>query len=192
MLDGYAASSLHGAISELPGGLRRPTARLSIGCAHSMPLSARRSDTIRPSEGRFIPRLKMHSSRLSAAFNPHRPSSTHGSKSKAGGWGGKEAAALRHATAESYELAIKSLEGESLENFIRKNVDIYVRRARYATEFGDAMENVAEACRSIWQENTSCRLTRLIRLLFTKANIGSALDAGDVAPPIQPEAQPPS
>jgi hypothetical protein len=188
MLDGYTVSSLHETISELPGGAPIADAMLVdwLRAFNAMERAEFRHDSIfdRP----LHPEIKAAFVAMELRLHP-TPSLVDACLQIASdSWGDGERASLRAATPESYEQAIKSLAGENLRKFMRENIDLYARRAEYETDFGDAMENFAKACRAICNEDESSRLSRLIRLLFVHAKVASVLDVHDWPRPLEEEA----
>lgn len=179
MLDGYTVSSLHDTISDLPEGKPIADAMLAewLRAFNAVDRAAFRHDSVfdRP----LHPDIKAAFVEMERRVHP-MPSLVGACLQIAGNsWGDEDRAALRAATPESYEQAIKSLVGQDLKKFMRKNIDLYVRRSGYETDFGDAMEHFGTACRSICNEDESSRLSRLIRLLFNHAKIAWVLDVHD-------------
>lgn len=186
-LDCYTVSSLHKGISELKGGASIADAMLAdwLRAFNAVERTEFRhdSDSDRPLHFKIKAAFVATERRLHAT-----PSLVDACVQIANNsWGGEERTALQEATPESYEQAIKSLSGDDLKKFMKKNIELYVSRARYETEFGDAMENFAKACRSICHGNESPRLSRLLRLLFVHAKVGSMLDVHDWPRPMEPE-----
>lgn len=188
MLDGYTVSSLHETISELPGGAPIADAMLAdwLRAFNAVERAEFRHDSIfdRP----LHPEIKAAFIATERRVHPTPSLVDACLRIASDSWGGGERAALQEAKPEAYEQAIKSLAGEDLRKFMKKNIDLYVRRAGYETDFGDAMENFAKACRSICHKDESSRLSRLIRLLFIHAKVGSVLDVHDWPRPLDAEA----
>ncbi|PHV06976.1 NTPase KAP [Janthinobacterium sp. BJB412] len=192
-LDGYTVSSLHETISELLGGASIADAMLAdwLRAFNAVERTEFRHDSIfdRP----LHPAIKTAFIATERRVHPAPSLVDACLRIASGSWGGAERAALQEATPKSYQDSIKSLAGEDLRKFMKKNIDLYVRRAGYETDFGDAMENFAKACRSICCEDESSRLSRLVRLLFVHAKVGSVLDVHDWPRPmeVEPAAAPP-
>lgn len=185
MLDGYTVSSLYETICELPDGAPIADAMLAdwLRAFNAVERTKFRFDSTfdRP----LRPEIKAAYIATERRVHP-TPSLVEACLQIANdSWGSGERAALQAATPESYEQAIKSLSGEDLRKFMRENLELYVRRSGYETDFGYAMENFAKACRSICHEDDSSRLSRLIRLLFTHSKVGSMLDVHDWPRPVE-------
>lgn len=178
-LDGYTVSGLHQTISELNGGAPIADAMLAdwLRAFNAVERVEFQHDSTfdRP----LRPEIKAAFIAVERRLHPTPSLVDACLRIASDSWGGGERAALQEATPESYENAIKSLAEEDLRKFMRENLDLYVRRSRYETDFGNAMENFAMACRSICHEDESSRLSRLIRLLFAHSKVGSVLDVHD-------------
>ena len=186
-LDGYTVSSLHETISELTGGASIANAMLAdwLRAFNAVERTEFRHDA--ESDRRLHSEIKAAFIATERRLHPTPPLIDACLQIASDRWDSGERAALQEATPESYEQAIKSLSGDDLKKFMKKNIELYVSRAGYETEFGDAMENFAKACRSICHGNDSPRLSRLLRLLFVHAKVGSVLDVHDWPRPMGPE-----
>lgn len=87
-----------------------------------------------------------------------------------GGWGAREEKAMRQATADSIEIAIRDTPMPALRVFVLKMLELSGSKANYESYFGGAMENFVEACRRIASDQSSGRLGKLVRRLFQETN----------------------
>lgn len=106
-----------------------------------------------------------------------------------GGWGTLEEVAMRRATADDFESAIRNMEDlNQLRRFMRRMIEMRLQRQTYDPHFGTATQRFVEACRNIANDAASPRLAGLIKRLFE----GTAL-ASELSPPadaVAEQAQP--
>lgn len=86
---------------------------------------------------------------------------------QSGGWGTLQEVALRRATADDFEAAIRGMEDlDKLSRFMRQMINMRLQRATYDPHFGTATERFVEACRAIANDAASPRLASLVHRLF--------------------------
>ncbi len=103
------------------------------------------------------------------------------------GWGSREEAALKEATADDFEAAIKGASGQDLKKIVLKSMDLYAHRRAYESHFGSAMVNFLQACRNICANDPNARRVSLIRNVFAEMKRSADLDAvpSDTPPAVQ-------
>jgi hypothetical protein len=101
------------------------------------------------------------------------------------GWGTLEEVAMRRATADDFESAIRNMADlDQLRRFMRRMIEMRLQRQTYDPHFGAATQRFVEACRNIANDAASPRLAGLIKRLFE----GTAL-ASELSPPADAVAQ---
>ncbi|MDP1901335.1 MAG: P-loop NTPase fold protein [Rubrivivax sp.] len=91
------------------------------------------------------------------------------------GWGTAQEVAMKGATAADFELAIRTMEIETLRRFMRRMIEMRLQRQSYDPHFGMATERFVEACRTIANDPTSSRLAGLVTFLFARTALASEL-----------------
>lgn len=91
------------------------------------------------------------------------------------GWGTVQVIAMKGATASDFELAIKSVEVETLPRFIGRMIEMRLHKQQYEEHFGAATERFVDACRIIVNDPTTGRLAGLIHRLFARTALASEL-----------------
>ncbi len=91
-------------------------------------------------------------------------------------WGDKETGAMKNSTPTQYIDTIINLTGEDLKIFLLKNIDMYVNKQTYLTHFGSGMDNFVEACRTIYNQDSNSRISKIIKLVFRGSNIETDLE----------------
>ena len=100
------------------------------------------------------------------------------------GWGKRQEMALKLATADSMEVAIRQASPRDLRTIMAKMLEFTANKPNYEKNFGLAMDNFVEACRHITKEPASARLGKLIQVLFADAKLSPLLETpapGNVA-----------
>lgn len=101
---------------------------------------------------------------------------------KNNGWGTKQELTMKRGTAAEFETAIRTMEIDKLRRFMRRMIEMRLRRQTYDPHFGTATERFVEACRAIANDTESRRLGALIKRLFAETALASDL----VLPQVQP------
>lgn len=95
-------------------------------------------------------------------------------------WGTLQEVAMRGATAADFEAAIRDMEDlDNFRRFMRRMIEMRLKRETYDSHFGTATEQFVVACRTIANDAASPRLAGLIQRLFN----GTAL-ASELIPPL--------
>lgn len=102
------------------------------------------------------------------------------------GWGRKQEAVLKAATAQEFEAIIRTLEVDDLRLFMCRFLEMCVQSGTYTPHFGTATDCFMDACRNIYNDPTVPRLAKLVENLFKS----SKLEAHLVPPVAVPAAIP--
>lgn len=175
LLDQYNVTSLATLVSSISGG--DAVAELMIGNWISA-LKGKNSESIDfdDSWGRPIhPRIQDELIIAKAALHVELSIFDAAMGVSRNGWGMKEEVALKSASVEDFEIAIKSLSPENLRRFMLRLVGMCAQADMYRKHFESATDNFTKACRKIYAENTEARLAKLIELLFRDAKIEASL-----------------
>jgi hypothetical protein len=103
--------------------------------------------------------------------------------STSNGWGNRDEAALKAATTEDFEAAIKTLTGPDLKRFLLKSMDLYTHQKMYAAHFGSATGNFLAACKKVRADEPGSRRANLLKSLFDQAKASEALEGAAPASP---------
>lgn len=78
------------------------------------------------------------------------------------GWGTVQEVAMKRATADDFESAIREMDIEDLPKFMRRMIQMRLQRSTYDQHFGHATDRFIEACRTIANDQSpeSDRLAR--------------------------------
>lgn len=101
------------------------------------------------------------------------------------GWGTLQEMAMRRATAEDFDAAIRGMDIDTLRRFMRRMIEMRLQRATYDAHFGTATQHFIEACRAILNDPNSLRLASLIKKLFERTAL-----AVELTPPPAAQAEP--
>ena len=101
------------------------------------------------------------------------------------GWGTLQEMAMKRASAEDFEAAIRGVDIETLRRFMRRMIEMRLQRATYDAHFGTATQHFIEACRAISNDTTTPRLASLIKKLFERTAL-----AAELTPPPAAQAEP--
>lgn len=96
-----------------------------------------------------------------------------------GGWGTKEEMTMRRATVDDFEAAIRHMEIDALQTFMRRMIKMSLQPDTYKPHFGQATDRFVEACRLIVNDDKSPRLARLINNLFAQTRLADQLVSKD-------------
>lgn len=101
------------------------------------------------------------------------------------GWGTLQEVALKRATAADFDAAIRSMDIDTLRRFMRRMIEMRLKRATYDAHFGTATQHFVDACRAISNDPNSPRLAALIKKLFARTAL-----AVELTPPPAAQAEP--
>lgn len=95
------------------------------------------------------------------------------------GWGTMQEVAMKNATAEDFELAIRDMDLDTLPRFMRRMIQMRLQKETYDLHFGHATERFMEACRLIANDTVpgSTRLSKLIKRLFHGTTLEAELNS---------------
>jgi hypothetical protein len=91
------------------------------------------------------------------------------------GWGTLQEMAMKRATVEDFDAAIRGMDIDTLRRFMRRMIEMRLQRATYDGHFGTATQHFIEACRAISNDANSPRLAVLIRKLFERTALALEL-----------------
>jgi hypothetical protein len=94
------------------------------------------------------------------------------------GWGTREEMALKSATVEDFERAIRTCDVQDLQTFMYQMLRFVGQEENYKSHFGNAATNFVQASINICNDPSVQRLAKLIRILFKDANLSSKLELG--------------
>ncbi|WP_199030449.1 P-loop NTPase fold protein [Ralstonia sp. ASV6] len=106
------------------------------------------------------------------------------------GWGTMQEVAMKRATANDFEAAIRQMDLDKLSRFMRRMMEMRLQRQQYDQHFGTATERFMEACRIIAGDAASPRLAAVIRRLFEKTALASDLLLPGATAPASPASPP--
>ncbi|WP_325147989.1 NTPase KAP [Delftia sp. S67] len=101
------------------------------------------------------------------------------------GWGTLQEVALKRATAADFDAAIRGMDIDTLRRFMRRMIEMRLKRATYDAHFGTATQHFVDACRAISNDPNSPRLAALIKKLFARTAL-----AVELTPPPAAQAEP--
>ncbi|WP_186138363.1 P-loop NTPase fold protein [Burkholderia gladioli] len=101
------------------------------------------------------------------------------------GWGTLQEVAMKRATADDFESAIREMGIQDLQKFMRQMIQMRLQRGVYDPHFGHATTRFMEACRAIANDQSpeSARLAKLMKKLFARTALAIELES---AQPRQP------
>ncbi|WP_261530891.1 hypothetical protein, partial [Burkholderia multivorans] len=95
-------------------------------------------------------------------------------------WGHREEVAMRAATIDDFEIAMRTLKGRDFKFFVLKGLDILEQNQTYEKHFGQAGMNFMEACRRIVRAERGNRFGRLLQTLFEQSKVPALFGEGEV------------
>ncbi|OEZ97996.1 P-loop NTPase fold protein [Duganella phyllosphaerae] len=177
LLDAYAATALNERLAEVPGGAavgEKVITRWLEGFKNKEPAPERPDNH---DNKRLNPKIDLAFTEAERRLKPI-PSLLDACLRIGGNsnWDSTSSQAMRNATVASFEETIKTSSGASLRDFLRANVALYPQRERHMTDFADALEHFATACRSLCRANSIPRLSLAIRKVFRDSGLESVLE----------------
>ncbi|MGY4494888.1 P-loop NTPase fold protein [Pseudomonas sp. TE3610] len=175
-MDAYTVSQLAVRARQLTGNTEASTAMIQEW------LEAFREDYkngYRPqldSEFPVHPAIIQEVSRLQALDDSHLSVlEVYKSLENSPGWSKKEERALRAATTEAYDEAIRAHQGEDLKTILLKGTNLLENRASLTEHFGETSDRFLEACRSIYHGEPDSRLADIIARVFSASTVKADL-----------------
>lgn len=171
-LDAYTVTTLGKQMADLPGGTKLEEDLIDGWLAHFATIVDKTEISELPFRQPLNPKLK-------AAIDHARDARIHSFKVvdaikyllENDGWGHREEAAMRAATIDEFETAMRTLKGHDFKIFVLKSLDILEQNQMYENHFGQAGMNFLEACRRIVRAEKENRFGRLLRTLFAESKV---------------------
>lgn len=175
-LDAYTVTALGKQMVELPGGAKFEEALIDGWLAHFATIA----DKAEFGESPFDQPLHQ---KLKAAIDDARDARIHSATVvdaikhllENDGWGHREESAMRAATIDDFETAMRTLKGRDFKLFVLKSLDILEQNETYEKHFGQAGMNFLEACRRIVRAERNNRFGRLLQTLFAESKVPALL-----------------
>jgi len=169
LLDPYVATQLYDTLSELPNGKVLGRAIVSAWITAFQAGNHRDIEDDNPFNNPIHPNIK---SALDAAKVRVHASTTVVDACldiiNNSGWGTLQEMAMKRATVEDFDAAIRGMDIDTLRRFMRRMIEMSLQRATYDAHFGTATQHFIEACRAISNDANSPRLAVLIKKLFER------------------------
>lgn len=181
-LDAYTVTALAKQMVYLPGGAKLENDLTDGWLAHFATISDKTELGRSPFNQQLHPKLE-------AAIDNARDARIHSATVvdaikhliENSGWGHREEAAMRAATIDDFETAMRTLKGRDFKLFILKSLEILEQNQMYENHFGQAGMNFLEACRRIARAEKDNRFGRLIRMLFAESKVPALLAESEIA-----------
>jgi hypothetical protein len=178
-LDAYTVTALGKQMADLPGGAKLEEALIDGWLAHFATIADKAEFGESPFGQPLHPKLK-------AAIDDARDARIHSATVvdaikrllENDGWGHREEAAMRAATIDDFETAMRTLKGRDFKLFVLKSLDILEQHEMYEKHFGQAGMNFLEACRRIVRAEKNNRFGRLLQTLFAESKVPALLAEG--------------
>lgn len=173
-LDPYTVTALCKEIVDLPNGTSVADRLIDAWLAYFQKIGDKSEFGELPFDQPLDPRLK-------AAIDGARDARIHSASVvdtikyliEHNGWGRSEETAMRSASVDDFETAVRTLKGREFKLFVLKSLDILENDQMYERHFGDAGQNFLTACRRIAKAETGNRFGRLLRTLFAQSKVPS-------------------
>lgn len=178
-LDAYFVTGLHQLISSLEGGMAVADQMAEAWLVEFEKRAGDADFAESPFHQPLLPRFKaaFDAARAARIDKGSLPEVVAGMVERSG-WGRRDEAVMRRATAKDFEDAMRSLKGHELKLFMLKNLDIVEHGETYDRHFGEARLRFLEACRAVCESGDSPRLVKIVRKLFADSKVPRALDDG--------------
>ena len=178
-LDAYTVTALGKQMADLPDGAKLEEDLIDGWLAHFATIADKTEFGESPFRQPLHPKLK-------AAIDDARDARIHSATVvdaikyllENSGWGHREEAAMRAATIDDFETAMRTLKGRDFKLFVLKGLDILEQNQMYENHFGQAGMNFLEACRRIVRVEEENRFGRLLRTLFAESKVPALLAEG--------------
>lgn len=180
-LDAYTVTALGKQMADLPGGAKLEEALIDGWLAHFATIADKAEFGESPFRQPLHPKLK-------AAIDDARDARIHSATVvdaikhllENDGWGHREEAAMRAATIDDFETAMRTLKGRDFKLFVLKSLDILEQHEMYEKHFGQAGRSFLEACRRIVRAEKESRFGRLLQTLFAESKVPALLAEGGI------------
>lgn len=178
-LDPYVATELHGVLSELDGGQPLAAQVIQAWIAAFRRRGDPASDDDNPFGNPLHPDIQ---EAFDTAASQQQAQVTVVEACnyiiKHSSWGTLQEVAMKRATADDFESAIREMNIEELPKFMRRMIEMRLQRGTYDRHFGHATDHFIESCRAIAndQRPESVRLAKLIKRLFATTALASELN----------------
>lgn len=187
-LDPYVATELHGVLSELAGGQSLAEQVIQAWNAAFQARGGHAPDDDNPFGNPLHPDIQ-RTWDVAAAQQQAQTSVVEACNYiiEHSAWGTLQEVAMKRATADDFESAIREMDIEDLPKFMRRMIQMRLQRGTYDQHFGHATERFMEACRTIANDQSpeSDRLAKLMKRLFAKTALVTELEPKQ---PTQPAA----
>ena len=175
-LDAYTVTALGKQMADLPDGAKLEEDLIDGWLAHFATIADKTEFGESPFHQPLHPKLK-------AAVDDARDARIHSATVvdaikyllENSGWGHREEAAMRAATIDDFETAMRTLKGRDFKLFVLKGLDILEQNQMYENHFGQAGMNFLEACRRIVRAERNNRFGRLLQKLFAESKVPALL-----------------
>ena len=177
-LDAYFVTGLHQLISSLEGGTAVADRMAEAWLVQFEKRAGDADFAESPFHRPLLPRFKaaFDAARAARIDKGSLPEVVAGLVEKSG-WGHRDEAVMKRATAKDFEDAMRSLKGHEFKLFMLKNLDIVEHGETYDRHFGEARLRFLEACRAVCESSNSPRLGKIVRELFADSKVPRAFDA---------------
>lgn len=192
-LDSYVATELHGVLSELAGGQSLAEQVIQAWIAAFQARGGPCLDDDNPFGNPLHPEIQ---ATFDAAVAQQQAQATVVDACnhiiEHSGWGTLQEVAMKRATADDFESAIREMDIEDLPKFMRRMIQMRLQRGTYDSHFGYATDRFMEACRTIASDQSpeSARLAGLMKRLFAKTSLAPELEPAQPAQPAGDTEQP--
>jgi hypothetical protein len=179
-LDPYVATELHGVLSELAGGQSLAEEVIQAWLAAFQDRGGTVSEDENPFGNPLHPDIQ---AAFDAAVAKQQARVTvmeacnHIIEHRS--WGALQEVAMKRATADDFESAIREMDIADLPKFMHSMIEMRLQRRAYDPHFGNATGCFMEACRMIVNDQSPefARLAKLIRRLFAKTALAAELES---------------
>lgn len=180
-LDAYTVTALGKQMADLPDGARLEKDLIDGWLAHFATIADKTEFGELPVDQPLYPKLK-------AAIDNARNARIHSATvvdaikylTQNSGWGHREETAMRAATIDDFETAMRTLKGRDFKLFVLKCLEILEQNQIYENHFGQAGMNFLEACRRIVRVEKESRFGRLLRTVFAESKVPALFAEGGI------------
>ncbi|CAB3823372.1 hypothetical protein LMG26684_00700 [Achromobacter mucicolens] len=192
-LDPYVATELHGVLSELDGGQRLAEQVIQAWIAAFRARGGPAPDDDNPFGNPLHPDIQ---ATFDTVVSQQQAQATVVEACnyiiEHSGWGTLQEVAMKRATADDFESAIREMGIEDLPKFMRRMIQMRLQRGTYDPHFGHATDRFMEACRAIANDQSpaSARLAKLMKRLFAPTALAIELEPAQPGQPPDDAEQP--
>jgi hypothetical protein len=182
LLDPYTVTSLSERLLELPDG--KPIADAAV----NKWVKAFTAKGLEEIDSNDLFQRKLHP-QIQTAFNAINSNAQAKTSAydaclylaKNSGWGERQEIAMKAASIQEMEEAIRKSPSLEKQQFMVKMVELCINNETYEKCFGAAMDNFVEACKNIVNDPESARLGKLVKVLFANSKFTAVLESSQVA-----------